>query len=170
MKLLKSAVLLFFSVLIMSLITSCSEKQEPFHSPYIGVHGLFINSDTITDTKTPVSVGDTLKIPLTLECYMHDIEYFNIKIDREYAKDSIEGQEGFLEFCNPLYTNVEEGVYYFNPGTQNMGITLLIIPKQAKEDENTSIPVSLSLKSKCNEGDDYNPFYLNFNFHIKKSE
>jgi hypothetical protein len=166
MKLLKTPTLLILSILIISLISSCSKDKEPFMSPFIGIHGLFINSDTIQNLETPIPVGDTLKIPLSLECYMHDIEYLNIKMDREYAKDSIAGQEGFLNFCNPLYTNVEEGVYYFNPGTKNMGIMLLIIPKQAKEDEKSGVPVSISLKSKCNPGDEFNPFYLNFNYFI----
>jgi hypothetical protein len=165
MKLIKTYILVVISTLMAILYSSCTKDQEPYKSPVIRVHGLFINSDSIKNIDTPVPVGDTLKINLGLECYIHDIEYFHINMDREYAKDSIL-QQDFLEYCDPLYTNTKEGVYYLKPGVQNMLITLSIIPKRAKEDEKAGIPVSLSLKSKCNSGDDYNPFYVNFNYFI----
>lgn len=165
MKLLKTSTLIVFSIFMVSLISSCSKDKEPFYSPAIKVRALFVNSESVVDTKTPIAVGDTLKMPISLEGYIHDIEYFHIKMDREYAQESIL-QKDFLEYCDPLYTNAEEGLYYFKPGVQNMNLTLLIIPKKAKEDEKAGIPVSLSLKSKCNEGDDYNPYYLDFYYFI----
>ncbi|MBR2370153.1 MAG: hypothetical protein IKA83_08360 [Paludibacteraceae bacterium] len=160
MKLLKTSILLIISILAVSCL------DEPYRSPNIRVNKLGVNSDTLSSTATPILVGDTLKLSLTLEGFVNDMEYFHINMDREYAKDSIAYTEDLLQYCNPLYTDVKDGLYYFNPGVQNMYLTLLIIPKKAKEDEKAGIPVSLSLKSKCNEGDDYNPYYLDFYYFI----
>ncbi len=170
MKLFRNSILLVLSILTTSLIVSCDKDKEPFISPSISVHGLYINSDTIASTKTPVPVGDTLKIPLSFYGYMHDIEYINIIMDREYAKDSIAHTEDLLKLCNPLYTNVKEGVYYFNSGIQTISLTLLIIPQRIKEEGKNEFPIKLSLKSKCNEGDEYNPYNLEFYYAIKNKE
>ena len=98
--------------------------------------------------------------------FSNDLEYFYINTDREYTKDSIADQEEFLKYCNKLYTNAKEGTYSFNPGVKNMRITLYLMPQRTKEDENQKIPVSLSLKSNCDTKDEFNPYYLNFNYYI----
>lgn len=159
----KSIKLVFFIVSAI-ILTSCI--GEPTSSPYIQVRNLAINSNKIESTATPVPVGDTLKITLDLYGYSDDLIYFNVNTDREYAKDSIDDQEAFLEFCNPLYTNAKEGTYSFNPGIQNMHLTLFLIAKRAKEDEKSKIPVSLSIKSACDAKEEFNPYYLNFNYYI----
>lgn len=159
-----------FIFLIVSAIILASCIGEPTQSPYIQVRALTINSDTIESTKTPVPVGDTLKITMDLYGYANNLVYFNINTDREYTKDSISDQEEFLKYCNPLYTNVSEGTYSFNPGTTNMRITLNLIAKRAKEDESQKIPVSLSLKSECDTKEEFNPYNLNFNYFITNKE
>jgi hypothetical protein len=156
----------FFIIAIVAIVAiSCNE--EPSRSPYIQPFYVRINSDTITNnSKLEVPVGDTLKLSLSLYGFYHDLEYFSIKMDREYAKDTIAHQEDLLTYCNPLYTNVKEGVYSFKPGVQNMNLTLYLIPKRAKEDTTQPIPVSLSLKSACKTSVEYNPFYMDFNYYI----
>ena len=155
---------LVFFIVSAIIITSCI--GEPTRSPYIQVRNIAINSDTITSTATPVPVGDTLQIELDLYGFVDDLIYFNINTDREYAKDSIADQEEFLKYCNPLYTNAKEGTYSFIPGVQNIHLTLFLIAKRAKEDEKSKIPVSLSIKSACDAEEEYNPYYLNFNYYI----
>lgn len=155
----------FIPIIIAIVAASCI--GEPSRSPSIQTYTLYVNSDTIASTqKTPVAVGDTLKILMDLCGYYDDLEYFYIKTDREYTKDSIADQDEFLSYCNPLYTNSKEGTYSFNSGIKNLRLTLYLIPKRAKEDESQKIPVSLCLKSKCDTKEEYNPFYLNFNYYI----
>ena len=155
----------FISIIIAIVVASCI--GEPTRSPYIQTYNLYVNSDILTSTeKTPIAVGDTLKIVMDLYGFSNDLEYFYINTDREYTKDSIADQEEFLKYCNPLYTNVKEGTYSFIPGVQNMHLTLYLIAKRAKEDEKSKIPVSLSIKSACDAEEEYNPYYLNFNYYI----
>lgn len=156
-----------FFILTVITITLASCIEEPSISPSIQTYTLCINSDTITSTKnTPVPVGDTLKITMDLNGYYDNLEYFYIKTDREYTKDSIADQEEFLKYCNPLYTNTKDGTYSFNSDVKNIHLTLYLIPQRAKEDETQTIPVSLCLKSTCDTKEEYNPYYLNFNYYI----
>lgn len=155
----------FVSTIATIALASCI--GEPSKSPSIQTYTLYVNSDTISSTKnTPVPVGDTLKITMDLNGYYDDLEYFYIKIDREYTKDSIADQEEFLKYCNPLYTNTKDGTYSFNSGVKNIRLILQLIPQRAKQDETQAIPVSLCLKSKCDTKEEYNPYYLNFNYYI----
>lgn len=165
MKTIKLLLLTAIAILAVSCI------GEPSRSPYIQTYNLLINSDTITSTeKTPVPVGDTLKITMDLCGFYDDIEYFYIKTDREYTKDSIANQDEFMSYCNTLYTNAKEGTYSFNSGIKNMRLTLLLIPQRAKEDESQKIPVSLCLKSTCDTKSEFNPYYLNFNYYITNKQ
>lgn len=156
-----------FLIPIIIAVVAISCDQEPSRSPYIQPFGVRLNSDTIAFSDTiKVPVGDTLKLGLGLLGFYHDLEYFYIKTDREYTKDTIAHQEDLLKYCNLLYTNVKDGTYSFNSGVQNMNLTLYLIPQRAKEDESQPISVSLGLKSACKTSVEFNPFYLNFNYYI----
>lgn len=150
------------------ILSSCI--GEPTRSPYILVSKLAINSDTIKSTSTPVPIGDTLQITMDLQGFSNDLEYFQINMDRDYSKDSIADAEAFLELCNPLYTDAKNGLYAFKPGIKNVHMTLFIMPKRAKENIEEGIPMSLSIKSNCNTGDETNPFSIGFNYYITNKE
>ena len=151
----------FVSTIATIALASCI--GEPSKSPSIQTYTLYVNSDTITSTKnTPVPVGDTLKITMDLNGYYDDLEYFYIKTDREYTKDSIADQEEFLKYCNPLYTNTKDGTYSFNSGVKNIRLILQLIPQRAKQDETQAIPVSLCLKSKCDTKRGIQPLLFEF--------
>ena len=143
---------------------------EPTRSPLIQVTGLAIDSTSIESTATPVPVGDTLKITMNLQGFVNDLEYFQIDMDRDYAKDSIADTEAFLKYCNPLYSKPEEGVYTFNAGVSNIRCTLYIIPKRSKENEKEGIPVKLNLKSNCKLSGEANPYPLQFNYYITNKQ
>ena len=151
------------------LLASCI--NEPSRSPHIQTYGLAINSTQINGTKdNPVTVGDTLQIEMELYGFQDDLEYFQVSLDREFTKDSIANENDLLQYCNPLYTKANEGIYYFNPGIKTMRLTLFLIPQRAKENVNEKIPVSLALKSTYTKDKDFTTYYLNFNYYIKNKE
>lgn len=160
MHLIKTSVFIALAILLAACI------KDPYRSPYIQVTNIAINSDTIESTETPVPIGDTLQISMSLQGFVNNLEYFQITMDRDYAKDSIDDTETFLEYCNPLYTRAKDGLYSFNPGINNMYLTLFIIPKRTKDDEKEKVPVTLSIKSDCNTGDETNPYTIGFSYYI----
>lgn len=161
-----NTILLGFCVLASSLFTtSCLNGSS---SPMITVQGMWIDTTAIQTTQTPIEVGDTLRMYLGLHGYTHQLKYVKINVDREYFKDSLFSTQFVDSFCT-TGTQPENGHYVFKPGYSDFYVMWHLIPKKARENQDTPFDVQMIIENDTKVDNEFNPNSLSFHVLVSDS-